>query len=895
MKDDGRPDPEQLLRRLAADEQKKARTKLKIFFGFAPGVGKTYAMLDAAKRLAEQGVDVVVGAVETHGRSDTAQKAVGLEVLPRKKLSYRGKELEELDLDGAIARRPTILLVDELAHTNVPGSRHDKRWQDVLELLDAGIEVFTTLNVQHVDSLNDVIAQITGVQVRETVPDAVLDRADEIELVDVSPEELLARLSAGKVYLAEQATRAASHFFKRGNLLALRELALRRTAERVDTDVVAYRQDHGVEATWPAGERILVMVGPAPASARLVRAARRIAAGVRAPWVAAYVDSSVAPLSEDVRGRLESHLKLAEGLGATVVRLTGSKVSGAILDYARKHNVTRIVLGKPTHARVRDLFRGSLLDEVVRGSGDIEVHVISGLSDAAPAASGPAQPEASAGGAGYAMATALIVSTTAATYALELALDLPDAEMLFLLAVMVSSRFGRGPSLLAAALAVAAFDFFFVEPRFTFAVADARYMLTFAMLFGVGVVLSTLMLRVRRQEADAVRREERTRALFALSRDLGGARDLDEIAAYGARHAADAFGGEVHVLLPDARGALASLASLPDGAALESGDLSVAAWTLERGQPAGAGTETLPGAKVVCFPLAASGRPVGVLALALPSSAALTAEQRAFVGTLGRQIALAVERAKLAEEARHAALTAKTEELRSALLSSVSHDLRTPLAAITGAATTLRDDPALATATRAELTASICDEAERLERLLSNLLDMTRLESGELTLKREWLPIEEPIGGALVRLEKKLGLRTVTTTIAGEVPLLHGDPVLMEQLLYNLLENATKYTPPDSPIEIRARAEEDRLIVEIADRGPGLRPGDEERVFERFYRGNAREGAGVGLGLPICRAIATVHGGTLTAANREGGGAVFTLCVPRGESPPPGPPSEPPT
>lgn len=894
---EARPDPEQLLRRLKAEEQREARAKLKIFFGFAPGVGKTFSMLEAAKHLVARGDDVVVGAVETHGRSDTEALVEGLEILPRKAMLYRGHSLTEFDLDAALARNPATVLLDELAHTNVAGSRHAKRWQDVIELLDAGIEVHTTLNVQHVESLNDVVAQITHVQVRETVPDAVLDRADEIELVDISPEELLERLQGGKVYLGEQAARAGRNFFKRGNLLALRELALRRTAERVDADVVAYRQEHGVEASWPAGERILVMVGPSPGSARLVRAARRMAAGLRAPWVAAYVDASVGTSHSELnRARLETNLKLAESLGASVVRLSGHRISQAILEYAREHNVTKIVLGKPTHSRLRDLVRGSVLDEVVRGSGDIDVHAIRGIeSTNGGSTTAPGATHRAVAIAPYVWSAMLIGATTAIALAVKLLLPVPDLEMLFLLGVMISSRFGRGPSIFAAALSVLSYDFFFVPPDLTLAVADTRYVLTFTMMFGVGIGLSTLMLRVRRQEAEARLRERETQTLFALSRDLGVAREVDEIAAVAAREAADVFRAPAVVLVPRAGGALTPVATVPVEMSLEPTDLTVARWVFQHGQPAGIGTDTLPGAGALCVPLRASTAVSAVIALLPRGQVALTAERRSFLDTFGRQVALALDRATLAEQARQSALIAKTEELRSSLLSSVSHDLRTPLAAITGAATTMRDNASLPEPTRNDLLGSICEEADRLERLVSNLLDMTRLESGGVRLRREWVPLEEPIGSALVRLERKLGDRRVTTTLAPDLPLAFVDAMLIEQLFFNLLENAAKYTPEATSIEIDVSASSDRFTIVLEDHGRGLRAGDEEKIFERFYRGDWASAPGVGLGLPICRAIATVHEGTLTAANRtDGTGAVFTLSLPR-DAAPPTMPSEPPT
>ena len=889
-----RPDPESLLHRARAEEERKTRAKLRVFFGFAPGVGKTYAMLESAQRLVAQGVDLVVGAVETHGRKETEALLRGLEVLPRKRLTYRSRELEEFDLDGALLRRPTVLLLDELAHSNVPGSRHKKRWQDVLELLEAGIEVHTTLNVQHVESLNDVVAQITHITVRETVPDSLLERADTIELVDLPPEELLQRLADGKVYLGEQAARAGQSFFRRGNLLALRELALRRTAERVDADVQSYRAEHGVTDTWPTVERILVCVGPAPGSARLVRAARRMAAGLRAPWVAAYVEASiVAPLPEAARARLDDHLRLAESLGATIVRLTGAKVSQAVLAYARRHNVTRIVLGKPTHPRIRDLVRGSLLDEVVRGSGDVDVHVISGDESTSELAGpdGRASPDRSAAAGNYASVIAVVAVTSGLAFAIGELLPIPDLEMLYFLAVVISAiSFGRGPALLATALSVAAYNFLFVPPRFTFAVADIRYVLTFGMMFGVSLVVSALAHRVKRQEADALAREERTRTLYDLSRDLASSFGISRIAEVTARHVADSFGGTAILFLPE-EGEPVATSAWPLGRELEASDLGIVKWVLEHGRAAGRGTDTLPGASAICLPIRTSGEPLG--AIALISGSTLRPDEQGFLEALGRQAGFALDRTRLAEQARQAALTAKTEELRSSLLATVSHDLRTPLAAITGAASTLRDDAELPVALRLDLLGTICDEAERLERLVSNLLDMTKLESGRVRLRREWVPLEEIVGSALARTESHLAGHVIRTDLPGDLPLVSVDPLLLEQLVVNLLENAAKYTPKGTEVTIAARSGNGELEMDVLDRGPGVPPGEEERIFERFARGAHPNVPGVGLGLPICRAIARAHDGTLDVIARDGGGAVFRVRLPQPEERPSTPPEAP--
>jgi len=889
--DDRRPDPDALLARVHAEEASARRGKLTIFFGFAPGVGKTYRMLQVARDLVmDHGVDVVVGVAETHRRRETASMLLGLDLLPRRRIEYRGHTLEEFDLDAALARKPGLILVDELAHTNAPGSRHAKRWQDVQELIDAGIDVFTTVNVQHVESLNDVVAQITRVQVRETVPDAMLDAADAVELVDIAPEALLARLREGKVYLPDQAGRAVEHFFQTGNLLALRELALRRTAQHVDDDVRAYRSAHGVTTTWPAGERILVCVGPAPASARLIRATARMAAGLRCPWVAAYVESAVqGPLSKADADRLEVHLAVAESLGAEVARLSGVKVADALLTYARKQNVTRIVAGKPTHSRVLDRLRGSLIDDLVRGSRDIDVHVIGGDEARDPVAprGDPPPPEPLIG---YAAALGLVGLTLVAALGLRAAFALPDPEMLFLLTVMVTAiRFGRGPSILSAALGVAVYDFFFVPPYLTFSVADSRYFLTFGMMFGVGWVISELIGRLRHRERSAVAREERTAALYTLTKRLAAVDGPSEIAALTTEKATTLFRAQVHVLLAGDDGRLVMPSGPPGAERLDPKDQVVASWAFEYGEPAGLGTGNLPASPSVCLPLGVGGARLGVFVLRAQDGRALGGEQRAFLEVYVRQVTGALERTRLKNDARAAAMRVKTEETRSALLSAVSHDLRTPLASMTGAATALRDDPGLGDETRAELLASICDEAERMERLVTNLLDMTQLESGARPPRREWVPLDEVVGSALTRLEKRLGDRPVRIDLPASLPLVLVDPVLLGQLFVNLLENAEKYTPRGSPIDVTALRDGDAVTVEVSDRGPGVPVGAEERIFDKFHRGAHAGVEGVGLGLPICRAIADAHGGTLRVLHRDGGGATFALRLPIGGVPPPMP------
>ena len=875
-----RPDPDALLRRVAAEEARAGLGRLKIFFGYAPGVGKTYAMLESARRLRAEGVDVVIGCVETHGRAETARLLEGLEVLPRREVVRAGARFDEFDLDAALARRPSVLLLDELAHTNAHGSRHVRRWDDACELLDAGIGVHTTLNVQHLEGLNDIVAQITSVRVRETVPEAVIARAEEIELVDLSPEELLERLREGRVYVPEQIERAATHFFRRGNLLALRELALRRAAERVDHDIRSYREEHAIRETWPAAEHILACIGPSPGSARLARAAARMAAGLRAPWTAAWVDAAGLSLSAADATRLEANLALAERLGAQVMRMQGERVAPTLLGWARRRNVTRVVIGKPTHPRWRDRLRGSLLDEIVRGSGDIEVHVIAG--EVGPSDSRVSERGRRAPPRAYAIALLQAAVATAIGVLWRTHLALPDVVMLYLVGiVLVAVRFGRGPSVAASAVSVAAYDFFFVPPYHTFSVSEIRNVLTFTMMFGAGLLLSSLTLRLRRQELAARDREARTAGLYALSRELGAAIDTPRIAAVIAGRAADALGGGAIVLLPDGSEGLREAARHGSANPLDEHEQAVARWTLDHGRPAGLGTGTVPGSAHLMLPLASGPRTHGVLAALTADGRPPDAEQRQILDAFCRQAALALERARLAQEAREAELRAHAEELRASLLSAVSHDLRTPLATIKMAAAALRPAPdAVGAGERGPLAEAILGEADRLERLVGNLLDMTRVEAGNLEVKREWVPLEEIVGSATARLEGLLGRRPLRIDLPTGLPLVAADPILLEQVFVNLIENAVRHAPGDTPIDITARESATGLAIEVGDRGPGLPAGQEARIFDKFFRAGAGKPAGAGLGLAICRGIVEAHGGTIAAANRQDGGALFSLTLP---------------
>ena len=879
-----RPNPDELLARVAEEERKAARGKLTVFFGAAPGVGKTYAMLEAARREIDQKRDVVAGIVETHGRYETGELLLGLEILPKKTVEHRGIVLSELDLEAALSRKPQLILVDELAHTNAPGSLHAKRWQDVQDLLEAGIDVFTTLNVQHLESLNDVVAQITSVVVRETIPDAVFDKADEVRLVDLPADDLLTRLAEGKVYLLPQAERAKEHFFKEGNLIALRELALRRTAERVDAQMRGYKLAHGILPTWHAGERVMVCVSPSPYSARLVRAARRMATSLHAELIGVYVETpSALRMTSADRERLAQNMRLVEQLGGDAVTIRGEDAAEETVRYARKRNVTKIVLGKPTHPRWRDVVKTPFLDAVVRLSEEIDVYVISGQEEATPTRIDERrEPEPFQLG-GYAASTAVVLAATTIARLVLPRGELADVVMIFLLGVLlVATRFGYGPSIFAAVASVVAFDFFFVPPYYSFAVSDFRHVVTFAVMFVVAIIVSHLTRRIRDQADSARRREQRTASLYAVSRELAQASSREALLESAARHLRADFGAKIAVLVPGPKETLTTALADEGTFAADEKDLGVAEWVWSHGRAAGATTDTLPSSRALFVPLHGARGRAGVLGVYAKDMRPLRdPDERQLLDTFARVIGSALERTELADEAKRARIRIETEQLRNALLSSVSHDLRTPLAVVTGAASTLLDPSAPSDeATRRELVATIHEEAERLNRLVRNLLDMTRLEAGALKTNKELAPVEEVVGSALGRLENKLISRHIATDLPEDLPLVPMDSALIEQVLINLLENAIKYTPPTATIEIRARATDGVVETIVADHGPGIPHEDAERVFDKFYRRREGEGGGVGLGLTICRGIITAHGGKIWVDEREGGGAAFHFTLP---------------
>jgi len=884
-----RPDPDALLQRVQAEEARQHQGKFKVFFGANPGVGKTYAMLEAAHEQRRDGVDVVIGVVETHGRVETEALINGLEIIPRRAVDHRGTVLQEFDLDAALARHPAVVLIDELAHTNAPGMRHAKRWQDVQELLKAGITVYTTVNVQHLESLNDVVVQITGVRVRETVPDSVLERADDVELIDLPPDDLLQRLKDGKVYVPEQIQHAIHNFFTKGNLIALRELALRRTAERVDQQMEIYRRDHAVVQTWPAAETIMVCVNMKSRGLRLIRAARQMAANLHAKWIAVYVQVPRhlrSPQSE--RDRLVQTLRLAEQLGAETVTLMGENVAQELLNYARSRNTTKIIVGKPVRALWKEWIFGSVVSDLVHQSGEIDIYVITGTGDEKqPAVRRTPQSTGDLGGYAYGAAGVLIA--TAIDWVMFPYFAAANLIMIYLIAVIgVAIRCGRGPSVFASVVSVAAFDFFFVPPYYSFAVSDIQYLLTFGVMLVVALVISNLAVRLQQQAELARYRERRTGVLYAMSRDLATHRGTGMLAQLAAKHLSDVFDAHVAIFLADAekrvqlqRGELLFFELNPK----ESG---VAQWVYDHHERAGLGTDTLPGASALYLPLVASSGAIGVVAVRPKDPALLLdPEHLHLLESLVNQVALAIERTRLSDEAQQAHVAAEAERMRSAILSSVSHDLRTPLATISGAASSLAEGrEELNAADRRDLARSIYREADRLDRLLKNLLDMMRLEAGAVRLNKEWHSLDEIIGAALARLEGRLEGHAVSTAFPTDLPLVFVDGVLLEQVVINLVENAVKYTPLRSTMDLSASVSDHEVIVEVADRGPGIPPGEESRIFDKFYRGKSAREGGVGLGLTICRGIVEAHGGRIWVENRPGGGALFQFTIPLSEKQP---------
>ncbi|MGV1867263.1 MULTISPECIES: DUF4118 domain-containing protein [unclassified Rhizobium] len=882
-----RPSPDALLEKARAE----TRGRLKIFLGAAPGVGKTYEMLVSGRAKIADGFDVVIGVVETHGRTETQALLSGFEIVPRVKLPYKGQLLEEMDLDAILARRPDWVLVDELAHTNAEGSRHPKRYLDVKELLDRGINVYTTLNIQHVESLNDVVSQITRIRVRETVPDSIIDMADDVEIIDLTPDDLIKRLHDGKVYVAKTAERALTNYFTPGNLTALRELALRRTAQRVDDQLLTHMQANAIAGPWAAGERILVSVDEDPRSASLVRYGARMASRLRARWSAVYVETNRSiNLSETERDTIAATLRLAEQLGGEAITIPGRDVAEELLQHAASQNVTHIVTSAPRKRGWRDTFMGSASDALIRRAGDISVHVISGNDKDAPVAgrgvaSATAVPSFDL--KAYLLATGYVVIALMVGALLDQFLDVRNLALVFLMAVLTSAvMHGLRPALYSSVLGSLAFNFFFLPPRYTFTISDPESVLALFFFFGVAIIASNLTATVQRQAAAARHRARTTEDLYLFSKKLAGTGTLDDVLWATAFQLASMLKVRVVLLLPE-DGTIAVKAGYPPDDTLDEADIAAARWAWDHNHAAGRGADTLPGAKRLYVPLRTGRSAVGVIGLDSDrrDGPLLTPEQQRLLDALADQAALAIERIQLVGDVDRARLAVEADRLRSALLTSISHDLKTPLAAILGAAGTLRDYLDSMTAEdRADLLSTIVDESERLNRFIANLLDMTRIGSGAMEPNSALYFIEDIAGSALRRSAKILAHHQTQLQIAADLPMVRVDPVLLEQVFFNLLDNAAKYAPEGSTISIRSWANPYNVFVEVADEGPGI-PGDDlERVFDTFYR--VRKGdqvrAGTGLGLSICRGFVEAMGGTVTAANRiDRAGAAFTIRLPR--------------
>ena len=888
MNDDHRPLPDALLGAAYGEGRRPARHK--IFLGAAPGVGKTYEMLRAAQAKRRDGVDVVVGIVETHGRSETQALLDGLDVVPRLASEYKGRPLEEMDIDAILRRRPALVLVDELAHTNAPGSRHPKRYLDVEELIAAGIDVYSTLNIQHVESLNSVVAQITRIRVRETVPDSILDAADDIEAIDIAPDDLIQRLREGKVYLPKQAERALKNFFSPGNLTALRELTLRRTAQRVDEQLLTHMQRHAISGPWAAGERILVCVSEDPRSAALVRYAKRVADRLHATWIALYIETGRSlQFSEGQRDGIADVLRLAERLGADPITIPGGRsVADDIIAYARANNLTQIVVGKTHRSRWFELLNGSVVHDLVHRAGNISVHVIAGDDKEANPTGSKADVAAvrdPVAMSPYVIALLMVAGALGVAELIEPAFGVQNVDLVFLSAVVGAAvTFGLFPSLLAVLAATLSYNFFFLPPLYTFTIADPTNVAALFFFTLVAVLVSNLAARARSQAKVSQARARITEALYSFSRKLGSCVSTDDVLWATAYQIASMLQARVVMLLPQ-EGSLVLKAGYPPEDTIEDADLGAAQWAWGNNRPAGRGSDTLPGGKWLFAPMRTGRGPVGVVGLDRDKPGPLlTPEQRRLLDALLDQGALAIERVHLVEDVDRAKLLVETDRLRNALLTSISHDLKTPLSAILGAASTFRDYAAmLDDDAKKGLISTVITESERLNRFIANLLDMTRLESGAITPNLSLHDLSELVGAALHRASAILADHKVEVTLAADLPMLMVDAVLFDQVLFNILDNAGKYAADRSTISIRTGQDGGWAYLQIVDEGEGISAGDTEKIFEKFYR--ARKGdrvlAGTGLGLAISRGFVESMGGTVVASNRsDRSGAVFTLRLP---------------
>ncbi|MFA5984351.1 MAG: sensor histidine kinase KdpD [Methylococcaceae bacterium] len=896
-----RPNPDELLARLQRDSAKAKRGRLKIFFGAAAGVGKSFAMLLAARERRAENLDVVIGIIETHGRKETQALLEGLEALPAREILYKNTKLYEFDIDAALKRRPALILVDELAHTNAPGSRHPKRWQDIQELLDAGIDVYTALNVQHLESLNDDIGQISGIRVWETVPDTVFEDADEVELVDLPPDELLNRLKEGRVYLPQQAQEAIQHFFRKGNLIALRELALRQTANRVDAQMLDYREGHAIREVWQVNERILVCIGANPIAERLVRAGKRLATNLRADWLVVYVETpTLQRLPAEKRDSVLRILRLAEQLGAETLTLSSPDMADAIIKLASERNVNKIVVGKPSRRHWRRWLFGSVVDALISDAHNINIYLLGspqsvnvpGLDNTLALFKKPPLPglrnripsQEKKRHRGYLWAVAVTLLCTLLGRMMFNHFELANLVMVFLMGVVfIATRFGRGPSILGSILGVVIFDLYFVQPYYSLSVSDSQYLITLSAMLVISMVISNLMANVRSQAKVAAHRERRAAVLYEISKELGASRSLDEVVAIAVKQVHAEFSSRNVILFPDAKGRMAYPKQKLAVASLPGVDLDIAQWVFDHNELAGQGTNTLPAAEAIYFPISNENERLGVLALfPVNLRRVFLPEQQKLLGTFILQIGQAITRIRYSEQAKISHLQIEAERMRNSLLSAISHDLRTPLATIVGSASALLEDQGqLQEQDKRELSSMIVDEAERMSNLVNNILDMAKLDAGAVELNKQWHPLEEIIGTALTRLQKQLQDRPVTVKLPPGIAMVFADAVLLEQVIINLLENATRYTPSGSALEISVLSSSDTVEISVADYGPGIPKDLEQQLFEKFYQVHHEAAqSGVGLGLAICKSIVEAHDGQIEAHNRPEGGAIFRIVLP---------------
>jgi two-component system sensor histidine kinase KdpD len=892
-KEENRPDPDELLEKI----QKQNKGKLTVFLGAAAGVGKTYTMLEAAHERLAENKKVVIGWIETHGRVETEKMVEGLPRIAPRILEYRGKELREMDIDAIVLQKPEIVLVDELAHTNIPGARHVRRFQDVEEILNHGINVYTTVNIQHMESLNDVVAQITGVIVRETVPDYILEVADNIQLIDIPPEELIKRLKEGKVYVHGQAERALKQFFRPGNINALRELALRFTATRVDQDLTEYMREHDIEGPWPAAGRVMVCVSASPFSAQLIRAARRLSSGLRAELLAVHIETPNRrfPMGEKERDRVIRNMRLAEELGGKTITVVGENLIQEMLETARIHNVTAIVIGKPRHNRLWEILHGSVVDKLIRKSGGLNVYVIQGSAEKESTGfkSGikTVLPSAQPVYWHYAGGLLMSVCVTVLSWLFRSQFETVNIALLYFLPVLLTAVWwGRWPSYFTALISVLSYDFLFVPPIFNFTVYDIRYIWSFLIFLLISFFIGGRTELLRAEARAARQREKGTRVLYEFSRGIAAVADLDKIAQKMANHTGETIGRNTVVLLPDKNGRLVIKGAYDpvhnsiisnDSFLLPEAEYAVAIWAFEHSQVAGRSSETLPGAQYLYVPLLTGETVGGVFGVKITEKK-ITPEERRLIEAWAGLAAIAIERVKLSEQARQASLLVESERLRTALFNSISHELRTPLSAIIGAASTLLDTGVVySDEIRRELTETIQEGASRMERVVANLLDTARLESGMLRLKNDWCDIIDIVGTALRRLGETAKKYTVKTDIPLGIPLIRADCVLLEQVLVNLIDNAMKYSVHKNTIIVVAALEGDFIKISVLDHGSGIPENELKNIFEKFYRSSqTKQISGTGLGLSICKTIVEAHRGKIWAENRVGGGLVVNFVIP---------------